>query len=92
MLNAAGIETQVVADPMAQIWSKFVLNCAINPLTAVTGLRSGEMYRTPEVNACRIGSSTRSSRWSRARASSWPSRIRARRSRRIAAFATTVRR
>ncbi len=51
MLNAAGIETRVVADPMAQIWSKFVLNCAINALTAVTGLRSGEMYRTPEVNA-----------------------------------------
>jgi len=51
MLNAAGIETQVIAEPMAQIWSKFVLNCAINALTAITGLRSGEMYRTPEVNA-----------------------------------------
>ncbi len=51
MLNAAQIETQVIDDPMAQIWTKFVLNCAINPLTAITGLRSGEMYRTPEVNA-----------------------------------------
>ena len=51
MLNKAGIETVVIADPMAHIWSKFVLNCAINPLTAITGLRSGEMYRTPEVNA-----------------------------------------
>jgi 2-dehydropantoate 2-reductase len=51
MLNAAGIETRVVDDPMSQIWTKFVLNCAINPLTAITGLRSGEMYRTPEVNA-----------------------------------------
>ena len=27
------------------------MNCAINSLTAITGLRSGEMYRTPEVNA-----------------------------------------
>jgi 2-dehydropantoate 2-reductase len=51
MLNQAQIETRVIADPMTQIWTKFVLNCAINPLTAVTGLRSGEMYRTPEVNA-----------------------------------------
>jgi len=51
MLNKAGIETKIVSDPMAEIWSKFVLNCAINSLTAVTGLRSGEMYRTPEVNA-----------------------------------------
>lgn len=51
MLNKAGIETTVVPNPMAYIWSKFILNCAINSLTAITGLRSGEMYRTPEVNA-----------------------------------------
>ena len=51
MLNQAGIETKIVTDPMAEIWTKFVLNCAINSLTAVTSLRSGEMYRTPEVNA-----------------------------------------
>jgi 2-dehydropantoate 2-reductase len=51
MLNKAEIETAVILDPMAHIWGKFVLNCAINSLTAVTGLRSGEIYRTPEVNA-----------------------------------------
>ncbi|MEX0959349.1 MAG: ketopantoate reductase family protein [Burkholderiales bacterium] len=51
MLNEAGIQTELVSDPMAYIWGKFVLNCGINALTAVTGLRSGEMYRTPEVNA-----------------------------------------
>lgn len=51
MLNEAGIETEIVSDPMSYIWGKFVLNCGINALTAVTGLRSGEMYRTPEVNA-----------------------------------------
>ena len=33
------------------IWSKFVLNCGINALTAVSGLRSGEIYRLPEMNA-----------------------------------------
>jgi 2-dehydropantoate 2-reductase len=51
MLNEASIETEIVPDPMSYIWGKFVLNCGINALTAVTGLRSGEMYRTPEVNA-----------------------------------------
>lgn len=51
LLNAAGIETEIVADPIGYIWSKFVLNCGINALTAATGLRSGEMYRTPEVSA-----------------------------------------
>ena len=51
LLNNAEIETKVIPDPMAHIWGKFVLNCAVNPLTAVTGLRSGEIYRTPEVNS-----------------------------------------
>ncbi len=51
MLNRAQIETRVVADPMAQIWSKFVHNCAVNALAAVSGLRSGEIYRTPEMSA-----------------------------------------
>ncbi|MCC7548350.1 MAG: ketopantoate reductase family protein [Burkholderiales bacterium] len=51
MLNEAGIETRVVDDPMSHVWSKFVHNCAANALAAITGLRGGEMYRTPEVNA-----------------------------------------
>lgn len=51
LLNAAGIDTEIVADPMAWIWGKFVLNCGINVLTAVTQLRSGDMFRVPEMNA-----------------------------------------
>ncbi len=51
MLNHAEIPTEIIADPMNWIWGKFVLNCGINALTAITGLRSGEMYRTPEVSA-----------------------------------------
>ena len=54
MLNQAGIETRIVPDPMAEIWTKFVLNCSINCLAAVTGLRSGVMYRTPEVSALQV--------------------------------------
>ena len=50
MLNKAGIPTEIIPDPMNWIWAKFVLNCGINALTAITGLRSGEIYRTPEVN------------------------------------------
>ncbi len=51
MLNKAEIPTEIIPDPMNWIWGKFVLNCGINALTAITGLRSGEMYRTPEVSA-----------------------------------------
>ena len=51
MLNKSEIPTEIIPDPMNWIWGKFVLNCGINALTAITGLRSGEMYRTPEVSA-----------------------------------------
>ena len=51
MLNKAGIETEVVDDPMSYVYGKFVLNCGVNAIAAVTGLRSGEVYRTPELRA-----------------------------------------
>jgi 2-dehydropantoate 2-reductase len=51
MLNAAQIETEVVSDPMSYVYGKFVLNCGVNAIAAVTGLRSGEVYRTPELRA-----------------------------------------
>jgi 2-dehydropantoate 2-reductase len=51
MLNKAEIPTEIIPDPMNWIWGKFVLNCGVNALTAITGLRSGEMVRTPEVSA-----------------------------------------
>src|SRR5260370_11205544 len=47
MLNKAEIETTIIPDPMAYIWGKIVLNGAIKPLTADTGLRNGEKDRTP---------------------------------------------
>ncbi len=51
MLNKAEIPTEIITDPMSQIWTKFVLNCGVNALTAITGLRAGEIHRTPEVKA-----------------------------------------
>src|SRR6266851_108500 len=35
LLNTSGMETEVVADPMAAVWSKFVFNCVMNPLGAL---------------------------------------------------------
>ena len=32
---------------MSMIWSKFVHNCAINAVSAITGLRPGEIARNP---------------------------------------------
>ncbi|HMF21625.1 MAG TPA: ketopantoate reductase family protein [Pseudolabrys sp.] len=35
LLNAGGMETEIVADPMGAVWSKFVFNCVMNPLGAL---------------------------------------------------------
>jgi 2-dehydropantoate 2-reductase len=43
--EAAGLPFEVVANVQGVVWSKFVHNCAINPIAAVTGLRSGEIAR-----------------------------------------------
>jgi 2-dehydropantoate 2-reductase len=51
MLNKAEIQTEIVADPMSYVHGKFVLNCGVNALAAVSGLRSGEVYRTPELRS-----------------------------------------
>ncbi|HTO83361.1 MAG TPA: ketopantoate reductase family protein [Methylomirabilota bacterium] len=46
-LTAAGFPTETSDNAMGHVWSKFVLNCAINPVTALTGLRAGELMRHP---------------------------------------------
>ncbi len=45
----AGLDPEPVPDIRAFIWEKWVLNCAINPISAITGLRQGEIPRTPPV-------------------------------------------
>jgi 2-dehydropantoate 2-reductase len=49
--GAADLNPTVVDDIRAYIWDKWILNSAINPVAAITGLRSGEIARTPEVDA-----------------------------------------
>jgi len=49
-LAKAGFTPVVVDDILAHVWNKFVLNCGINAISAVTGLRLGEIVRTPPVD------------------------------------------
>jgi 2-dehydropantoate 2-reductase len=49
-LAKAGFTPVVVDNILAHVWSKFVLNCGINAISAVTGLRLGEIARTPPVD------------------------------------------
>jgi len=49
-LAKAGFTPVVVDNILAHVWNKFVLNCGINAISAVTGLRLGELVRTPAVD------------------------------------------
>jgi 2-dehydropantoate 2-reductase len=49
-LARSGLKPVVVDDIVGFIWDKWVLNSAINAVAAITGLRLGEIARTPEVD------------------------------------------
>jgi len=49
--NAAQIPMTVAADVMPSVWAKLAANAAINPLTALTGLRNGDLPGAPGLRA-----------------------------------------
>lgn len=51
LLNAAGLETQVVDNIESRLWAKAVANAAINPLTALWRVPNGELLATVERRA-----------------------------------------
>jgi 2-dehydropantoate 2-reductase len=51
LLNKAGMETEVVADPMGAVWSKFVFNCVMNPLGALMMGDNAARYDSAEMRA-----------------------------------------
>ncbi|MFM2150043.1 MAG: 2-dehydropantoate 2-reductase [Pseudomonadota bacterium] len=50
-LAAAGLPAATVQDAPGHVWLKFALNCAINPVSALTGLRPGEVARQADARA-----------------------------------------
>jgi 2-dehydropantoate 2-reductase len=51
----AGLNPVVVQDVIATIWAKFVHNCGINALCAITGLRPGEIREVPSFDEFQTG-------------------------------------
>ncbi len=49
LLRSVGLEVTVLADAASVIWSKVVVNASINPLTALTRLRNGQLLEFPEL-------------------------------------------
>jgi 2-dehydropantoate 2-reductase len=51
LLDAAGLPTDVIADPMGAVWSKFVFNSVMNPVGALLLGVNAARYEVPEVCA-----------------------------------------
>lgn len=47
LLDRCGAQPKLVDNIVGWVWSKFIHNCAINPVSAVAGLRVGEIPTTP---------------------------------------------
>jgi len=47
-LNDTGLEARVSTDADVALWNKIIVNAAINPLTALTGVRNGQLIDLPE--------------------------------------------
>ena len=50
ILEHAGFRVQTVPDAQTLVWSKLVINAAINPLTAVLGIPNGELLHRPDAH------------------------------------------
>ncbi len=51
LLRGAGVPVEVSAHAMAALWSKLILNCAYNALSAITALPYGRLSQSPGVMA-----------------------------------------
>lgn len=49
LLNKGGMPTEIVADPMGAVWSKFVFNCVMNPLGALMMGDNASRYDSPDM-------------------------------------------
>lgn len=47
LLQGAGMNPEIVDDVIAVIWQKFIHNCGINAICAITGLRPGHIQEVP---------------------------------------------
>ena len=51
LLTASDYPTEVLADPMGAVWSKFVFNCVMNPLGALMMGENAPRHTSPEMRA-----------------------------------------
>jgi 2-dehydropantoate 2-reductase len=54
-LNGAGFRVDIVPDARALVWGKLVVNTAINPLTAILGVKNGVLLERPSARTLMAG-------------------------------------
>ncbi len=50
-LRSSGFKVEIVEDANSLVWTKLIVNSAINPLTALLGVPNGELLRRPAARA-----------------------------------------
>jgi 2-dehydropantoate 2-reductase len=55
LMEEAGLNPVIVDDVVSTIWAKFVHNCGINALCAISGLRPGEIQEVPAFDEFQTG-------------------------------------
>lgn len=51
LFEKSGLPVETTANIQGHVWQKFILNAALNPVAAITGLRPGEIVENPEARA-----------------------------------------
>ena len=54
LLESAGLPAKVEADLRLALWRKLVVNVGINPLTALAGVRNGELSRREDLRSAMV--------------------------------------
>lgn len=54
LLKSSGIKTDITDDLEGTVWSKLIINAAINPLTAITRLKNGEIIKHAELREIQL--------------------------------------
>jgi len=49
ILNQAGIDTEISENIEGLLWGKLLINAVINPLTAITGVKNGQLLESPHL-------------------------------------------
>ncbi|MDI6774158.1 MAG: 2-dehydropantoate 2-reductase [Verrucomicrobiota bacterium] len=67
LLRRAGLHVRLTGDARSLIWSKLIINAAINPVTAIAGVANGAVLQRPDLRSLSARAAIEAERVARAR-------------------------